>query len=193
MINNYLWYNFPMQNTNQEFEVKVLDINVEEIVSKLRELGAYETGEVLMRRYVFDFNPDERKFIRLRDNGKKVTLTYKHRPTYELGDTTEIETDVIDFDKTAQILSQLPIDRIFYQENKRWVFQLGEIEFSIDTWPLIPPHLEIEASSKEEVLEGLKLLGLVGKDVGNLSVAKVYKQHGMDIHSFKKLTFTEQQ
>lgn len=178
---------------NQEFEVKVLDIDVDEIVSKLRELGAEETEEVLMRRYVFDFNPEERRFIRLRDNGKKVTLTYKHRPTYELGDTTEIETEVTDFDKTAQILSQLPIDRVFYQENKRWIFKLGALEFSIDTWPLIPPHLEIESSSKEEVLEGLKLLGLTGKDVGNLSVAKVYKQHGMDIHSFKKLTFSEQQ
>lgn len=171
-----------MKQDNQEYETKVLDIDPQEIIQKLRDLGAEETSERLMRRWVFDINPKERRFIRLRDDGKRITLTYKHRPSYKVGDTKEIEVEVVDFEKTAEILKNFIVERTFYQENKRQKFILGNIEFCIDTWPMIPPHLEIEAESLAGVQKGLSLLELEGKDVGNLSVAEIYRKKGINIH-----------
>jgi adenylate cyclase, class 2 len=172
----------------QEFEAHVLDIGVEEIKKKLKVLGAKEEPETLMKRWVFDMGK-EGEWIRLRHDGKKTTITYKHKSGSKISETEEIEIEVGDFDKTAEILSKLDFKNIYYQENKRHLFKLKDIEFSIDTWPKIPSHLEVESSSEEKVHEGLKLLGLEGKDVGNLGIKDIYKKYGIDIHSFKRLTF----
>lgn len=176
---------------DKEFETKVLNINPEEIVRKLKELGAAETPEVLMRRYVFDIESSNIEFIRLRDNGQKTTLTYKYKVqgNTSVGETVEIEIEVSDFDKTAKILSKLAFWRIFYQENKAHIFRLNGIEFSINTWPMIDPFLEIEASSYEKVKEGLDMLGLDGKDEGDLDLKEIFKLKGIDIHSQQSLKF----
>lgn len=171
------------QELSQEFETTVLDINPEEIKAKLRKLGAKEYPEVLLRRWVYDIAELNHSFIRLRDNGSNITLTYKYRTGTEIGSTQEIEVEVSDFDKTAQMLTKLPFKKILYQENRRQVFRLGEIEFSIDTWPKIPTYLEVESTSKKGVQEGLKLLELVGKDSGDISVTKIFHQHGIDLNS----------
>src|SRR5579884_1857905 len=54
---------------NQEFETKVIKINPAEIIEALRKLGALETPEVLMRRYVFDMFTEDIEWLRLRDDG----------------------------------------------------------------------------------------------------------------------------
>jgi adenylate cyclase, class 2 len=176
-----------------EFEAHVLDINIEEISKKLRSFGAEEESEVLMKRWVFIINDETNEWIRLRDNGKTITLTYKCKKGQGISETEELEVEVEDFEKTAKILSKLDFKNSYYQENKRHLFKLkrdaDDIEFCIDTWPKIPPHLEVESSSEEKVLEGLKMLGLEGKDKGNISIKEIYKIYGIDIHSFKVLKF----
>ncbi|MCX6708662.1 MAG: adenylate cyclase [Candidatus Woesearchaeota archaeon] len=172
-----------------EFEAKVLDIDVAEIQKKLEKLGAKKEPEVLMRRWIFDnHNPsdDKEEWLRLRDDGKKVTLTYKHHHGCGVCDTEELEVEVVDFEKTAEILSNFFKNK-YYQENKRIVFNLKDIEFCIDSWPKIPPYLEVESSSEKKVKEGLALLDL--KSDSNLSVRNIYFKYGVDLHSFKELKF----
>src|SRR3989344_3327462 len=61
----------------REYETKILNINVSEIIDKLRSLGAKQKHpETLMRRWVFDLDSDDPEWIRLRDNGENVSLTY---------------------------------------------------------------------------------------------------------------------
>lgn len=175
--------------SNQEFETTVLEINPEKVKAKLRELGAQEKPEVLLRRWVFDIEAPVATWIRLRDNGDKTTLTFKKRGDSSIGSTQEIEVIVSDFDKTAAILSQANFYRTFYQENQRQIFTLSGIEFSIDSWPKIPPYLEIEADSIEKVKQGLELLGLEEKDSGDMDVAEIFTKYGVDLHSFKELRF----
>jgi adenylate cyclase class 2 len=172
----------------KEFEAHVLDINVEEIKKKLRDFGAEEEPEVLMKRWVFDMDKNN-EWIRLRHNGKISTITHKCKKGQGISETEETEVEVEDFDKAAKILSKLDFKNSYYQENKRRLFKLKDIEFCIDTWPKIPSHLEIESSSEEKVLEGLRLLGLEGKDVGNLSIVEIYFKYGIDLHSFKEVKF----
>jgi adenylate cyclase class 2 len=179
---------------NQEFETQVLDIDKEEIINKLRELGTTEEPEVLQKRWVFDIDPctveSTGEWLRLRQVGdKKPTLTYKKKSGKGIDETEEIEFEVSDFEKAAALLSKIEFKDKVFQENKRMRFELAEIEFTLDTWPKIPTFLEIEAKSEERVHAGLKMLGLTDKDAGHVGHVAIYKKHGMDLHSFKDLRF----
>lgn len=171
----------------QEYETQVLDIDEREIEKKLRELGAKEEPEILQRRWVFGMQDGE--WIRLREVGDKVAICYKNRQGQDISGTEEIETEVQDFEKTAEILGKIDFKEKYYQENKRRMFLLDDMEISIDTWPQIPTYLEIDAKSEEKVKEGLKVLGLEGKDVGHLGTKHIYDKYGIDLHSIKELTF----
>lgn len=173
----------------QEFETKVLDINVVVITKRLLGLGAKRQLEVLMKRWVFDIDPSKDEWLRLRDDGQKTTLTYKCKSGFGIDQTEEIEVVVDDFQKTAVILSKLKFKGKYYQENKRTAFHLRDIEFTIDSWPKIPPYLEVESSSEEKVKKGLALIGLENKDAGNLTVKEVYSRYKLDLHSFGELKF----
>ncbi len=178
---------------NNEFETKVLALDKAVILQKLKDLGATEEAEVLLKRYVFDMSEENVEWIRLRTNGQKTTLTYKYKVRFntKIGETVEIETDVSDFDKTAEILKKIAFKEIFYQENKSQTFRYQDVEFVIVDWPLLPTYLEIESSSEEKVKEGLKLLGLDGQDVGDKDIVEIFHDHGIDLHSYKELKFEE--
>ena len=67
----------------EEIEVKFLNIDPETIQKKLAEIGARKVGEYFYRRRVFDY-PDFRldkqnAWLRLRDEGDRVTLSFKRR------------------------------------------------------------------------------------------------------------------
>jgi adenylate cyclase class 2 len=89
----------------------------------------------------------------------------------------------------ATILQQLPRSTTAYQENKRTTYQYGEVEICIDSRPKIPTYLEIEGPNVEAVEQMLKLLGLAGKDVGDMGVIEVYEKYGLHLHSYNILTF----
>ena len=61
-----------------EYEIRVLEIDTEQVVNTLDKLGAKKLGEYNQRRYVYDLKPvQDGKWIRLRTNGQKTTLAYK--------------------------------------------------------------------------------------------------------------------
>ncbi len=176
-----------------EYETKILDINVNEIETKLNKLwAALIKPETLMRRRVFDVQAHSQntgKRFRLRQQGNKTTLTYKERWWLDIGSTKELETEVSDFDIMAELLQKLERQTMVYQENKRKVYSRNDIEFCIDTRPMIPTYLEIEAPSKEQVEEALKILWLEWKDVGDMWMIEIYKNHNIDLHSYNILKF----
>lgn len=177
---------------NIEIETKVLDIIPEEIEEKLKVSGAKKIADKFFKIWSYkidDNSSDVEEHIRLRDEQDKITLTYKKKSGSGLNNTEEIEFEVSDFEKARQFLSKFEFNGVFYQERKRTIYHFEDIEFSIDYWPGINPLLEIEGPSEERVNYGLKILGLEGQDVGNISIVKVYKEKGLDIHSFKELKF----
>jgi len=76
----------------------------------------------------------------------------------DVGSTKELETEVEDFDTIAELLQKLERQNMVYHENKRKVYSRNDVEFCIDTRPMIPTYLEIEAPSKEQVNEAIKAL-----------------------------------
>jgi adenylate cyclase class 2 len=173
-----------------EFETKILNINIDEIKQKLKNLGAKYIWIKNFRRYTYDFNPiDKNKWIRLRTDWYKTTLTIKEIVSNSIDWTFEHEIIVSDFDKTNEILEKLGYKYKQYQENKRESFNFNWVEIEIDSWPLIPTYLEIEWKSKKEVENTVKLLWFELTNTTSENTADIYYKYWVDFKSIKYLTF----
>ena len=174
-----------------EYEITVLDIDVSEIEKKLESIGAIKQGEYFQKRNLYNFHEEYRgRFIRLRTNGEKTTLTIKDKSAKkEIGSVKELEIEVSSFEKANEILELLGYEHSTYQENKRIIYKLGHIEFDIDTWPMIPIYLEIEGKNKEDVEKMIKILDIDEEKLSLDKVSEIYKKYGIDIHQYKELKF----
>lgn len=174
-----------------EYEITVLDIDVSEIEKKLESIGAIKQGEYFQKRNLYNFHEEYRgRFIRLRTNGEKTTLTIKDKSAKkEIGSVKELEIEVSSFEKANEILELLGYEHSTYQENKRIIYKLGHIEFDIDTWPMIPTYLEIEGKNKEDVEKMIKILDIDEEKLSLDKVSEIYKKYGIDIHQYKELKF----
>jgi len=184
----------------EEKEVKFLNIEPEEIENKLRSIGANKVFDKLYKRRVFDY-PDLRlnekgAWLRLRDEGDKITLTFKQRIGIKKDDGTandetmkEVEVEVSDFNRTAKLLRELGLKEKFYEENRRIRYLLEDTEFEIDFWPKLEPYLEIEAPSWQKVDEAIHKLGLNPDDKKIFSTYQIYQLKGIDEHDYQEITF----
>jgi len=181
-------------NVKTEYELRVLEIEPKNIISRLEELGAYKIGDFEQKRYVYNLNPaQDGKWIRLRTNGRNTTLTYKDIVSNTIDGTKEIEVEVSDFEATNELLEKMGYFNKGYQENKRIQYELNNVEIDIDSWPLIPSYLEIEGQSEKEVTDMLKLLNFRGEKVTALNCSDIYKKiYGIDIDKIKILKFNEE-
>lgn len=176
---------------NKEIEIRILNINKEEFIKQITALGATKKSKNLQKRYVYDFNPvNPNKWIRLRTNGEKTTLTIKEVINKTIDGTNEIEIEVSNFNKTNLILKELGYTPRNYQENYREIYHLNKVEISIDTWPKIPTYVELEAKEKQQIEQLLKIIKYDEKNLTTLDVASIYKDiYGIDVMSIKNLTF----
>lgn len=148
-----------------EIEVKFLNVDFEQVRAKLVELGAVcEQPMRLMRRTLMDIHRrtpenDYSSFLRLRDEGDKVTLTFKLFKEKTLTGASEREIVVSDFDETKAILEEAGLKFSTFQESKRETWKLGEAEVVLDEWPWIPRYIEIEGPSEAIVKDVAKQLG----------------------------------
>jgi adenylate cyclase class 2 len=146
---------------NTEIEVKFLDVDFDALRAKLEAVGATCAQPMrLMRRAVIQNDATGRNsYIRVRDEGDKVTLTHKLFESLSLHGASEIETTVGDFDKTVAILEAGGLKSKSYQESKRETWVLGEVEIVLDEWPWLKPYIEIEGPSEEAVRDAAQALG----------------------------------
>jgi adenylate cyclase class 2 len=174
-----------------EFEAKILDIDPVKAAQMIIARGGRQAGEtVLLRRYVYDISPgDKSRWIRLRDTGSGSTLTVKEIRHDGIDGTDETEVGVDQFEAANDLLGKLGFTPRSYQENKRTSFLLDDARLEIDEWPLIPPYLEIEAGSREEVLRTATLLGYSEPDLTAENTVNVYARHGIDLMTRARISF----
>jgi adenylate cyclase class 2 len=173
-----------------EYEVKILDIDFNEIKNKLEKLSAEYIWEVEQKRYVYDFNPiNPNKWIRLRQKWEKVELTIKEITDDSITWTREIETSVGDFETTNSILEELWYKAKAYQENKRISYKLDGVEIELDFWPKIPLYMEIEWKNEEEVKNMVEKLWYKMSDTTSINTTKVYAKYGINLGEIKDLRF----
>ncbi|MEY9846138.1 adenylate cyclase class 2 [Streptacidiphilus sp. BW17] len=180
-----------------EYEARFLAIDVDKTITALQDLGAeIHQPRTLMRRVVFK-NGDiaERGgWLRLRDEGHQVTLTYKQSTADESAIDTILEAEVVvsDFDGTHHLLTAMGFQALRYQENYREEWRLGELRFDFDTWPDLPTFLEVEGPSADSVEEAAAKLGLDLAHAAYGSVDEVYAEVlGRDILAEPQLVFPD--
>lgn len=106
--------------------------------------------------------------------------------------TKELEIVVSNFDDTNEILMKLGYISRTFQENFRIEYTLNGVNFDLDKWPMIPPHLEIEGKSEGDVLKAINLLGWLVDDMTTQDIDTVYsKIYGINLDSIKMLRVSE--
>lgn len=174
-----------------EQELTILEINKEELFAMLKNEGAEFVGSFMQRRYTFDVKPvNPNKWIRLRTNGKKTTLTVKEiLQESNVRNSNEYEIITSDFDKTFEVLTQMGFEYRNYQENERTIYNLDGIEISIDSWPQIPTYAELEGG-EENITKLIDKLNLNNYKKTTKDVVSIYKDfYNIDILKIKNLTF----
>ncbi len=165
-----------------EIEAKFLDIDAGKLRGLLKDCGATLIHpERLMRRKNFDY-PDSRLekiggWIRVRDEGDKVTLSYKQLVDRTIQGTKEISLTVEDFDKISNFLLAIGFDNKSYQETKRERWDFNGVEVTIDTWPWIPTFVELEGVNETKLKEVAVKLGLDWDKAIHGSVETAYQEY----------------
>ena len=185
------YYNLAMET---ELEAKFLEIDKGSIRAKLRQIGAeLVTEERLMQRVVFesDYLRNNRAWLRVRNEGSVTKLTLKQASdATDITRIKEAEVSVGNFDDTKTILNGLGLEEKRYQESRRESWKFKDVSIEIDSWPLIPPYIEIEAGSETEVKDVASLLGFDYSTAVFGSADEVFKDtYGIDILSMEKLEF----
>ena len=176
---------------NIEYEARILEIDKDKLIKRLNKLNAKFVGEFNQKRYVYNIIPKaDGKWLRLRTNVKKTTLTYKSVEKNSIDGTKELEIEVDNFENTNSLLELAGIKNKGYQENNRVQYVLDDVEIDIDTWPMIPTYVEIEGKSEESVLNIIKKLGINDKKITTLDVQSLYKEiYNIDITKIDILKF----
>lgn len=159
------------------------------IRARLQELGAVKHGHWLFRVQVFT-NPlvGNNPYVRIRDEGYKITMTYKSKGNGEF--TNEEEVIINDFNTGVNIMLGLGCVKRYYFEKLREIWHLGDTEVCWDTNPGRPDLMEIESKTKKGLEKMIKLLNLENVPHDDFKEMDTYEEpFGIVIPGTVDLTF----
>lgn len=183
-----------------EIEAKYLGVDHDIIRAELKKQGAVCVQQLrITKRINFDY-PDRRlhknrhAWLRLRDEGDKVTLAYKQLNDRSLQGMKEVQIVVDDYNSASELIRATGLVQVAYQEVKRESWELDGVQIELDEWPWVRPFAEVEARTEEEVWRISKLLGLDVESALYGSVEIVYqKEYDVtedEVDSWETITFT---
>jgi adenylate cyclase class 2 len=150
-----------------EIEIKVLDINFDNVKKLLISLGAEKTRET---RLSIDWyqragakEGSEKWFLRIRsDSEGKHEVTWKGESDISgaVCKHKEICFDITEPEKLAELFEKIGLEKYAHQEKDRLSFSFKDWIIEMDQYPNMPPFLEVEGKNEEHVREALKILGL---------------------------------
>ncbi len=147
-----------------EYEATFPDIDKDKIRRALARAGAtLARPEFLQKRVTF--NPPagynrSGAWLRVRDEGDKITLTYKVVDGDKIHNQKELTLKIDDFATAVKLLNAIGCEEKSYQETKRELWLLDGAEIALDEWPFLEPLLEVEGRSEEAVKRTCGTLGL---------------------------------
>lgn len=167
-----------------EFEATFPSIDKNEMRVRLKGVDAdLIRSEFLQKRTVFRLPKGHEipgGWIRVRDEGDKITISLKVIDGDTITDQKETMVVVDDYQSAVSLLKSLGCVEKAYQESRREVWKIGNVEIMIDEWPFLEAFVEIEGSSEEAVRETIKVMGLDYNDALFCSVATLYsKKYGI--------------
>jgi len=168
----------------EEIEVKILDIDKDDVINRLLKLGAKKTFEGTMTSIYLDSNHrlgNEDKNLRIRQKGDRCILTSKSKKEdSEAKVREEYETEVKDFKETMAIFRNIGFTECENEVKERISYKIKNSSVEIDSIEGTPPFLEVESPNKDELKEVVKMLGFSFEQAKTWTSKKVvdfYKKH----------------
>ena len=173
---------------NKELEAKYFIKDKYLVRKKIEKAGLkLIKPEFLMKRKTFDSGVIG-SWIRIRDEGDKITMTFKKNIGNTIDDVLESEIIVNDFEKASEIINQTNYKEKSYQENYREIWKNEEVEIVIDTWPFLDAYIEIESNTKENIEKYSQILDFDFNKAFFGSVSVLYeKKYGISKKDFLKI------
>jgi len=174
----------------QEIELKILNINSDEVIKKLTKLGAIqESDELIDERYYDDGDAQISKkgnLLRLRKVGKKAEITYKDGRVKNKDFLVfeETESEVGNFEALDTILKKLALRIIIERQKKRTIFSLNAVKVEIHKYPIMPAWLELEGK-KEDIESVLGKLRYNKSQTVTLTDSEIIQSYGLDYRNLK--------
>ena len=162
-----------------EYEATFLDVNKENTRKVLKGSGAkLIKPEFLQKRVVFNLpnKPDGYRWLRVRDEGDKITMSFKMVDGNKIKNQKEVNLVINDFKKGVEFLEVIGCQRKSYQETKREIWELDSVEICIDEWPFLEPFVEIEGKSEKEVKTVSEKLGFNYSKAWFCAVGLIYSK-----------------
>lgn len=176
-----------------EHEVRVMIDDINEFLEKIvSESFRYCTAN-FQKRFVYDLKPAVKgRWIRLRTDGVKTTITYKEIVDKGIISAKEVEVGVDNFETMNEFLGKLGFLPRSYQENFRIHYKKDDTSLDIDYWPGMRPYFEIEAPDDDKVIELLSLLNINKDAIITQNVDKMYQSLlGIDLDKTPQLKFSD--
>lgn len=175
-------------STIEEILVNVPDEDLEKVLTRKDVISVVKKQNI---------NPN--KWIRLRQTGKKTTITIKHilngalpQNNYDgFQPVLETEIPVPSIEEGNTLLESLGYAYRNYQEKRRVSYEYKGVEIDIDSWPHIPPYMEIEHDNVQEIDNIITELGLEEHEIVSCNTSDVYTKYGIDIYKYRELRFED--
>ncbi len=117
-----------------------------DVIKKLKSMNANKVGTYLFQ--VLIFNTKNNTTLRLRNEGYRVTLTYKNKdPKSKYQEEHEISVN--NFDTARNILHKLGFTEKYTYEKIREIWNYNKCEIVFDETAGLPTLMEIEAKSND--------------------------------------------
>lgn len=180
-----------------EKEIKILEINKQEIVKQLLELWAKKSFEGFVHDVYYDFPDDAPKnkmeangrMFRLRKKGEEHIYTIKNKRTKISKDEwvvakDEHETPISNIESFAKVLEKYGMEKIREKKKHRVSYALEGMEFDFDIYENIPEFLEIEGPDGESIQKWVVKLGLEKYEQMLGWSRKIFKHYWVDYLTF---------
>ena len=77
----------------------------------------------------------------------------------KIHDQKEVMLQVDNFEEAKKFLTSIGCQEKAYQESKRELWKLDDVEITVDEWPFLEPFVEVEGNSEEAVKAVSKKIG----------------------------------
>lgn len=160
-----------------EIEVKILGHTIEEYIKMMEDLDAtFVKKESQVNHRFLNANLSNDSYLRLRVVDDKSTFTLKERTNDKSARINkEFSTVVSDAEMFLSIMKKVGFN--YSSESKERIkYKYKDFIFDIDKWDdaVYPfPYMEIEAKSKKDLEEILKILDIDSKDVSTKSIKEL--------------------
>lgn len=178
----------------KELEVKVLNIDKDEIQKKLSNVGASLMKREEQINYLLDSKDNSiqcknNSYLRLREtkdldtNQTKHILTLKENVSKDgIRENVEISSEIEDKKALLYIMEVLGYDVIQKGFKERTSYIYDGIRFDIDTWDenTYPyTYMEIEVKSEDDLIKAIKLLDIDQKNISTKSIVELREDLGL--------------